>query len=776
MEQGAKSWVPCLLHVYWSFHFAHLLLGSFALRAWWRTSDTTETGILVSNSGRLTDTWQVTGDRPPSTVYRLLPWICLGLLFWIPGVYLEFPADPWHHFSRVNEWSWLQTVTEHSYWKKSSYFLAYSLVGQIAPPVLQLKWFDVFYTGCCLLLCWQYYRLARALCLGARASVVFVLLQALLIGNNLIGFYRYYGMSSSLFAQLGAVALMRVALTALGKHHGSDGNEFSGQSILSWVLKSLAPGVLLLALTAFNHVQGLGIAGLGVAAVVVWRLIQWRHSMVWWLGGAAVLLSAGAVLWWPRHLSLDAIYRPAGWLTAWYGFNFISPSSPAFDRAMVILGLFGLINLLAGMVLLRRNHLTGWLTVLPGLALCLPCVAIPFANSLAAEASLEGGDIIVFHRMLLAIPSGLALVALLTGREQKAIDWAEAPPVQARGPVGFPIRTMVKQLPAANRLLALSFVLLLLGLFALVVVPASARYYNRLFSILMVPANDLAMEHVMRSVTAESLAMKPRLSALSENPEQVLRERGSILTSPGIGYALNATGATLLAGTRKWMIWPTDTPPSLTATTALENLRHIEPGQAEATPFPPLTSLFSPSSQTGYLSTHWLSNEVALEHAAQGELFTPQAVTDAKPRLPQIWLEWFSPRDHQQFMATGYQVSVASRATEERGRLDSGTGNQLIQAEDLLSLRPVMRTLDGNGWLLGVTITGPGFYAQREFAGRPSPLGGENWIIGDHQIRIRQPGRYTVTLSGKVCWPGQTFFARYYFDVQPRRLQTTSLP
>ena len=68
-----------------------------------------------------------------------MPWLCLGLLFYIPGVYLEFPADPWHHFTKINEWSWVQTVTAHSTWKKSSYFLAYSFIGKITPPALQMN-------------------------------------------------------------------------------------------------------------------------------------------------------------------------------------------------------------------------------------------------------------------------------------------------------------------------------------------------------------------------------------------------------------------------------------------------------------------------------------------------------------------------------------------------------------------------------------------------------------------------------------------------------------
>ena len=249
----SRTWVPCLLHVYWFLHAVNLVLAAIALRAWWkekhRFGDATppsrsdsdgDEGVAapshdseptVSTASKL-DTPAARGaiasqQAPPASgfsfsafqlsafrdaIQRLAPWFLLGLLFWIPGVYLEYPADPWEHYRRINEWSWLHTVGEHSAWTKSSYFLAYSLVGHIAPPIRQLFWLDFYYTGVCLLLCWQFYRLSRAVGLGERASMLFVVLQTVLFGNNIFGFYRYYGISSSIFAQIGAVALVRVAI------------------------------------------------------------------------------------------------------------------------------------------------------------------------------------------------------------------------------------------------------------------------------------------------------------------------------------------------------------------------------------------------------------------------------------------------------------------------------------------------------------------------------------------------------------------------------------
>jgi len=210
--QGIRSAVPCLLHVYWAFHAIHLIGAGCALWRGWAGAK--RAAISDKFSGLSVSARPAPVPLTPSPlslITRLLPWLLLALIFYIPGVYLEWPSDPWEHLRRINEWHIDATVGAHSSWLKSSYFFTYSLVGQTS-ALTQLAWLDVYYTGICLLLCWQYYRLARACGMGDRASMVFVLLQALLFGNNVFSFYRYYGISSSIYAQLGAVALTRVVL------------------------------------------------------------------------------------------------------------------------------------------------------------------------------------------------------------------------------------------------------------------------------------------------------------------------------------------------------------------------------------------------------------------------------------------------------------------------------------------------------------------------------------------------------------------------------------
>jgi len=774
--------LPCLLHVYWALHGIHLVLGATALRAWWK-------GLALKL--QLPTSTGAPSAHLPSTVsqsgHRLLPWAFLALLFYIPGVYMEFPADPWQHYARVNEWSWLQTVTEHSYWKKSSYFLAYSFIGKIAPPLLQLKWFDVYYTVCCLLLCWQYYRLARAIGFSERTSMIFVLLNVLLFGNNIFGFYRYYGMSSTLFAQLSAVAMTRIAiemargrLKAGGRRPENNDPSESQSVVLSWLarlsrsdpepveravsclLQLAGSSILLLPLIAFNHVQGLGFAAFGITAVGVWRLIEWRRSMVAWLALLAVVLSVATVLWYPRHPLLDSVYVPQGWMTSWYGFNFFQPSSAGFQRAWLIPGLLGAINILCGLFLLRRNSLVGWLTILPVFVLMLPCVAIPFANSLAASIHWDEGYIIAFHRMLFAIPAGLAFVALFQWRDQESVHRLAVPndpePACAE-PIewveGLRLPFTVYRLP--------SFTILLSALLLIALVPAGRPAYNRLYNVLMVPAQDVAMRHVVSAPLLEQISAEVTTGPTASDPRRAAVERARVLAMPGIAYALNSTGVTEISLAQK--SWAT-----ISASGFVDGLRerllNLQEGSIRHANFLSTNLLFTPLSATAFLSGHWVPVRVALEHAAQSELFSyPRSPS----RPPQIWIQWYSPRDKTtRFFAKG---SGQDMPPDDRGRLDTGTGNQAIRADDTILFQPVMRTFNNSGWQLTLKITGPGMTSARTIKGHLVPLSGLQWLYEDHALYVKQPGRYDVELIGTTLWPEVTTTVRYHFVVQPQPAQ-----
>ena len=549
---------PCLLHVYWFLHGLHFILGCLALHTWWRNIKKTSCRIQLSTSNL--------------ALWPLVPWLCLALLFWIPGVYLEFPADPWEHYARINQWRDFFHVSENPTWFKSSYFLAYSFIGRIAPPLFQLKWFNIYYTSCCLLLCWHYYRLARATGLNCREAHLFVLLNALLSGNYIFGFYRYYGMSSSLFAQLGAVALTRMLLEAAKSPQLSLRSLFGLSSTDSPATGLFFSVPCLITLTAFNHVQGLGIAGLGITAVIAWRLIEWRRSTLKWCIFAAVGLSAATILWFPRNPTLDEFYRPGGWLNGWYGFNLLSHTSPAFARAAAIIGVFGLINLMACFPLAFRNSITFWLTFFPWVALSLPCVTIPLASALASRQLVE---ITTFSRMLFAVPSGLALVELskiyfVTGDEKSRRRHEKA---------AFP---------------------LLVGTMCLIfIMGPQTPSYNRLFNVFSRPPNDLQMQTIL-TAREEIKPSRTSMAILPIGASAVLQAIGDRNTpSPNrapllpLNLRLKSAFGVQDADYEKSLVWYLPTKPIY---------------------------IFTPYSSSAYLSGHWPPQEVALDFSAHTEL------------------------------------------------------------------------------------------------------------------------------------------------------------
>ena len=641
------SLVPPLLHVYWFLHALHLVLGALALRAWWRESGATVTGAtddsentanhsatpqpLVSpksDVGGSTDSpstvhraakpllstvpqsghrlplpgdwpgqtpgWQQPAtaiNRPPSAMDRLwaaMPWLLLALLFYIPGVYLEWPSDPWEHLRRINEWQILDQVTAHSSWTKSSYFLPYSLTGHTT-GLAQLTWLNLYYTGVCLLLSWQYYRLARAIGLGERASFIFFLINAFTFGNNIFSFYRYYGLSSSILAQIGAVALTRVALEMLGTSNGG----LKTYPLLAThysLVRSGGAGLALLPVIAFNHLQGLGIAGLGTLAVIVWRLIEWRRSMIFWLAGVAGALSIAMVLWFPRHPTLDEVYRPQGWLTAWYGFDFFSPTSPTFDRSLQVLGIFGILNVVISIWLaVRNNHIVGWLSIMPVLALSLPCFAIPLVHVLAGTES-EG--IIIFHRFLFAIPAGFALVTTLA-RILPATPLKESP--SSFSAAAWPLQTgHYNQLCS----IALAGVLLII-----ITVPPGASAYNHFWHSMYSAPADLQLRHLAASGPTSMVAKTEDQYALLINTALEAEVYESFLPTPYLKVHF-FRWATIPDAANIWANYRA-------SHDAKMQLKHIRRHLMW------LPEIYTPTSLAGYLSGHWARQQVALDHARE---------------------------------------------------------------------------------------------------------------------------------------------------------------
>lgn len=573
---------PSLLYVYWTLHLLHAALGFVALRSWWNGA---------AHPPSIPNTVISATSSLPATRYSLLwplaSWALLALLFYIPGIYLEWPSDPWEHLRRINEWHILDQVTTHSSWMKSSYFLLYSLTGQAA-GLVQLTWLNVYYTAVCLLLSWQYYRLARAVSLSGRASFIFVLLNALTFGNNVFSFYRYYGLSSSIFAQLGTVALIRIALETMhaGNHAdpvpaASRTNTFSWKKLLSL---GACAGLLLL-FTAFNHMQGLGLVALCLLAVGIWWCVdRYRYRG---LGAVIVLAAIGSslFLWlWPRSTNIENL-RVGGWLNLWYGFDLISPSLPAWNAMLQVLGGFGMLNMLWGVWLLRRNHPVGWLTLMPWIALQLPFISIPLVQLMVSHSGEQ--NIFIVHRLFFSIPAGLAIIVAV----QKILSALQAP-------------TLIWHHFTAS---LLGFALLVVGLAAGVSAPMERPSHNRFWQTLARTPDDQRMEPVLAGFEA--------FNHLLTHKDWDTR----VLTTSPTGYILATQHVRDVVEISRGFSVQSWTPTG----DVIIGLRFLS---ATPVPKPALGLLLEPSafyssrSIAGLLSGHWLAQESALTTTGTQEL------------------------------------------------------------------------------------------------------------------------------------------------------------
>ncbi|MFT3867301.1 MAG: hypothetical protein QM715_02275 [Nibricoccus sp.] len=593
LEAGSQittSLVPCLLHIYWVLHAIHVILGGFAL---W-------SALHARLSGKL----EVLSEGNPQCktsnlkwLTRIAPWALLALLFYIPGVYLEWPSDPWEHLRRINEWRILDTVGAHSFWSKSAYFIPYSLLSWCI-GLRQIFWLDFYYTGVCLLLCWQYYRFSRACGLGERASMVFVIIQALLFGNNIFSFYRYYGISSSIYAQLGAIALTRIILefaswrTSVAPQHSPYSTFLTSASHppprpIFWHLPSLLRLLpitfCLLPFIAFNHPQGLGIAGLGVIAIVVWRLIEWKYSVIWWLTGGALVINALFLSLYPR-LAIIETYREHGYLNAWYGFNILDLTSAAGDRMLQIVSGAGLINLAAALLLFRRNHPIAWFTTIPFFALLFPCLSLPLANALSANDATV--SIITFQRMLFAIPFGWALIyqwghlgsAILCQRQLSSIIR------KTLRIVGFEANTLLTSLVLAT----------------IVTITQASPGYNRSWHAVIHTSDDLKMQPM--------LSIAKCISSHRTHSSQLVTSYciGAVLQSIGVSDVIYALRAISIP--KPDIINPT-----------IHKIRTIMPSDTIII-VPKAASLYTFCSQSGILSNHWPAQQTPCDYLGGTEL------------------------------------------------------------------------------------------------------------------------------------------------------------
>ena len=466
--------VPTLLHIYWWIHIINLVLAFFAIYSLRRAASEIPTFS--------------------SQLLSIAPWALLALTFYIPGTYLEFPSDPWEHLARITHWA--DSNTLQTLYKSLGYSIPYSFLGTDSRYARFLR-LDFYTTGICLILCWQYFRLGIAVGLSNKFSLLFVLIQSITFGNSTFSFYKYYSLASTIYSQIAAIALIRLSIELMGKETSECRSETNRKFVNKWrFVKFLFSAIFLTIVIVLNHMQGLGIAGLGLLAVGIWSLIKHKRSILIWLLIGTIALNVATVFWFPRSPLVDQHFKSLGLINTWYGFNLFSIHSIAAEKMIQILGLFGIVNLAAGLILIYHNKVAGWLSIIPIIALELPCIAQPFAKELTLHADINTAwwEISVFNRMFLVIPSGLAIVSLFFYSTQKISKLAY----------------FVKMYPSIiNQRITLIVILVYCT-----TLPPSSNYYNRIWNSLAKIPNDLSKRNVIKDIdnySNELSIVKPNL-------------------------------------------------------------------------------------------------------------------------------------------------------------------------------------------------------------------------------------------------------------------------
>lgn len=501
---------------------------------------------------------------------QLVPWLLLFALMLFPGLYLEFPADNWSHVERIYGWSGLEFVHQHYWWTKYSYFGAYTLL-RLFGPEQALPILGFLGAGCSLGLAWQYYRLGRALHYPAGASFAFALLQWVLLGNSAFSFDRYYGISSTIIAQIAAIAAIRITSELLDPAAPA-GDQLPGNWKGRWG-RALAALIGLFTLIGFNHVQALPIALLGMGGIATGRLHRQRPA--WLLASGAILLVAsfGLALKPTLIATPGELAQLQPWLGDWHGFSLLNGGSPAAQRAVQVLGVFGVGSLLLALPLCWRRHPVGWLCLLPALFLLLPATALPFA---VAYLRLRGAeDLVVYSRLFFAVPVALPyvhwLLELGERKSQSHLPWLV-------GTAAF------------------------LGL---ILIPPTYPWHNRLWHATTTIPHDLAL--------------RPAWDTISGLDQDAGQPPPVYATNGGTGYVIAARHA----GRALWRRRLADSP--MPVGTKVDDFSYlVRSMENPGTPVPvafmlmPATASYTPVSFAALCSTHWQPQE-ALLAAYSGE-------------------------------------------------------------------------------------------------------------------------------------------------------------
>lgn len=326
------------------------------------------------------------GARGRMTPRAVLFWGALTALFLIPGVYLEFPADPWEHFRRINSWGTAPTMRAHFQPFRLAYFWGWTLLGS-GPIAWRPAALTLYAALWDLVLAAQFYALARRLGLSRAWAMAQVVGTVFFFGLWAWSYYRYYALGSQALA---FAVYLRVLVLGLDIAEGRPRR-----------LPELAVAILLMVLNHPEEVLLSLVSAVSLTAYAV-SLRVGRPRVLAALGlVAAAGLAAGP---WLLHFAVRNTTAPMDLrplMTSWGAFPLWDP-----DRAPAVLGLLGLhgvAGLAAAAVGFRRGGPIPFLTLTPAALLLFPPVATGCVLALGIRPEL-------YVRVLFAFPPCFALL------------------------------------------------------------------------------------------------------------------------------------------------------------------------------------------------------------------------------------------------------------------------------------------------------------------------------------------------------------------------------
>ena len=332
----------------------------------------------------------------------LLFWVALFSLFFNAGAYLEFPSDPWTHLFRIFQWENINQIHEADSNHKFAYFFGFSMLGHLDPINHKLG-INGYHTFWAILTTIQFYKLAFITIkskIWAKLATTCILLM---LGNSSFSFFSYYGISSTMLAMIAFLAAINTLILFRNR------KQKCGIFLILFAL----------ILGASNHPQSL-LLFLTCGTGILFHDIVTKHGWISFLKIIVIGSILSSVIF---HLIIQMpicddfrkLLNPyklsSEWFYFWGGlklFSFNPEINNSSGRCMQILGWYGILNCLASVYLIKKNHIIGWISLTPILFLLYP----PFANTLA-YILIKYNVLIVFQRILLGIPLSFSIILIL---------------------------------------------------------------------------------------------------------------------------------------------------------------------------------------------------------------------------------------------------------------------------------------------------------------------------------------------------------------------------